>query len=56
MIDENEPSTARVRAGEALLDRVWGRPAQQISGEFNINPDVRDLSTEELMALLARIV
>jgi hypothetical protein len=32
---------------------VHGRPAQQISGEFNINREVRDLSTEELMALLA---
>jgi ClpX C4-type zinc finger len=53
MNDENEPSAARVRAAECLLDRAWGKPAQQISGEFNINRDVRDLTTEELVAILA---
>ena len=53
MNDPKEPAAARVRAAEALLDRGWGRPAQQISGEFNLNRDVRDYSTAELLAFLA---
>jgi hypothetical protein len=40
MMDAKEPAAARVRAAEALLDRGWGKPAQQISGEF-INRNVR---------------
>ena len=51
MMDDKEPAAARVRAAEALLDRGWGKPAQQISGEF-INRDVRELSTAELGAFL----
>ena len=42
MMDDKEPAAARVRAAEALLDRAWGKPAQQISGELNIK-DVREL-------------
>jgi hypothetical protein len=53
MVDKKEPAAARVRAAEALLDRGWGRPAQQINGEFNLTRDARDYSTEELMAFLA---
>ena len=53
MADPKEPSAARVRAAEALLDRAWGKPAQQISGELNINRDVRDMSTAELLAIVA---
>ena len=53
MADEKEPAAARVRAAEALFDRGWGRPAQQIGGELNSNRDVRDMSTAELLAFLA---
>ena len=50
--------TVITRAGAAsrfssLASIKWGRPAQQIGSELNVNRDVRDLSTEELMAIVA---
>ena len=45
----------RVAAAEALLDRGWGKPAQEIqhSGGIGVSRDPRDLTDEELAAIAA---
>jgi hypothetical protein len=51
MRDDKEPAPARVRAAEALLDRGWGRA--ETTANVKVPTNVRDLSTEELLALIA---
>ena len=41
------------RAAEALLDRGWGRP--DVSAHVKIERNVRDLSTDEILALLSAL-
>jgi hypothetical protein len=41
-------------AANSLLDRGWGKPTQQISGEFNVNREAREMSTSELVTFLAQ--
>lgn len=36
MHDDEAPHAARVSAATSILDRGWGRPKQEISGEFEI--------------------
>lgn len=45
----------RVAAAEALLDRAWGKPAQEIqhSGGIGVTRDPAQLSDEELAAIAA---
>ena len=50
MQDGEEPAAARVRAAECLLDRAWGRP--ETTANVKLPRDVRDLSTEELRAII----
>ena len=33
--DTDAPHAARVSAATALLDRAWGKPAQQLSADIN---------------------
>ena len=47
-----EPAAARVRAAECVLDRGWGRPETTANVKFP--RDVRDLSTDELLAIIAK--
>jgi hypothetical protein len=42
---------ARVRAAESLLNRAWGSPESTTT--VNVNKNVRDLSTAEILAALA---
>src|SRR5215831_16014369 len=44
---------ARVRAAEVILDRAWGRP--ETSATIRVQNDVRDLSTAEILAVLATV-
>jgi hypothetical protein len=41
-------------APQRLCSIAAGEPAQQISGEFNISREVREMSTEDLVAVLAQ--
>jgi Family of unknown function (DUF5681) len=51
MQDGKEPAAARVRAAESLLDRAWGRA--EMTANVKLPRDVRDLSREELLAIVA---
>jgi hypothetical protein len=51
MRDLTAPPSARVRAAEVILDRAWGRP--ETSANIRISNDARDLSTAEILNLLA---
>jgi hypothetical protein len=50
MQDGKEPAAARVRAAECLLDRGWGRA--EMTANVKLPRNVRDLSTEELLAII----
>jgi hypothetical protein len=50
MQDGKEPAAARVRAAECLLDRGWGRA--EMTANVKLPKDVRDLSREELLAII----
>lgn len=51
MGDTSSPPAARVKASECLLDRAWGKA--ETTSNVNLNKDVRDLSTAEILAALA---
>ena len=51
MQDGKEPTGAGVRATECLLDRGWGRA--EMTANVKLPRDVRDLSTDELLAIIA---
>jgi hypothetical protein len=51
MQDGKEPAAARVRAAECLLDRGWGRA--EMTANVKLPRNVRDLSTDELLAIIA---
>ena len=51
MQDGKEPAAARVRAAECLLDRGWGKA--EMTANVKLPRNVRDLSTEELLAIIA---
>jgi len=36
--EKKAPHTARVSAAQALLDRGWGKPAQAITGDDQLDP------------------
>jgi hypothetical protein len=52
MRDGKEPAAARVRAAEYVLDRGWGRP--ETTANVKLPRDVRDLSTDGLLAIIAK--
>ena len=45
--------TARLRAVELILDRAWGKPVAATDLTITERNSVRDLSDEELLAILA---
>lgn len=51
MKDGAAPPAARVKASETLLDRAWGKA--ETTANVNVNKNVRDLSTAEILAALA---
>lgn len=51
MGDAAAPHSARVKASESLLDRAWGKA--ESTTNVNVNKDVRDLSTAEILTALA---
>lgn len=50
---EEAPAAARVAAANALLDRGWGKPQQDIklSGELGVTVKAEDLSDDDLAKL-----
>ena len=46
-----ETETARLRAIEIILDRAYGKP--HTTAEVSVTRDVRDLSTADLLRVLA---
>ena len=48
---KKEPSAARVAAANAILDRGWGKAPATLT--VNRNRDVSELSTDELLAIIA---
>ncbi len=53
MASAESPPAARVKASECLLDRAWGKA--ETTANVNMNRDVRDLSTAEILAALATL-
>jgi hypothetical protein len=51
MADESAPPAARASAAQALLDRAWGKPAQQINQDLT----VREPSPADLPPDLSRL-
>jgi Family of unknown function (DUF5681) len=49
--NKNTPSSARIAACSAVLDRGWGKPQ---SAEFKEKCSPRDWSDDELLAILER--
>jgi len=53
MNDPNATASARAMAAEKLLDRGYGRPPQLNAFAVSDKRDVRDLSDEELLRIIA---
>jgi hypothetical protein len=56
MADESAPPAARASAAQALLDRAWGKPAQQINQDLTMRqPSPADFRPD-LQGIRARIM
>jgi hypothetical protein len=53
MRDEKTSPAARIGAANALLDRGYGKPTSIIDTHIDETRDVRELTREELEALLS---
>ena len=56
MRDKDAPSTARLGAAQAVLDRGWGRPAQIIAGDPEAAPVRLEFDNDELARRIALIL
>jgi hypothetical protein len=50
--DTTAPAAARVGASNALLDRGWGKPAQAVTQTIEQRRNIREWTTEQLIAYL----